>query len=402
MRIIYTALLIVLYPILKMGSRVNKKLAAKINGYNQVIPQKSSKQPVYWFHCASLGEFDMALPVMEELKQQIEGCQIIVTFFSPSGMEHYHKRNHVADSVYYLPYDIPSKLNTFIDQNNPVACFLVKYEFWPNLIYCLNKHNVKTVSICTVLRADQRFFKWWGGLFRKSLGQVNEFYVQTKQTHELLNRLNIRDVEVTGDTRYDRVLANKAKNEANLMIETFLGNEKAIILGSTWQIDEEILIPFLKGHDKKVIIAPHDISANHIEYITELVGADYCLYSSYQGEQCKFLILDTIGLLTSAYKYGTWAYVGGGFSGKLHNILEPAVYGLPVIFGPKHHRFHEAQSFIDHKFGFSIQQDSELFALVNTIESDLVQISARATAFVEENAGASKKIVTHFLIKHSS
>lgn len=402
MRLIYTALLFILYPILKMGSRLNKKLAVKISGYNQLIPQKSSKQPVYWFHCASLGEFDMALPVMEELKQQIERCQIIVTFFSPSGMEHYHKRNHVADSVYYLPYDIPSKLNTFIQHQKPVACFLVKYEFWPNLIYCLNKHNVKIVSICTVLRSDQRFFKWWGGLFRKTLRQVNQFYVQSNQTKELLNDLNILNVKVTGDTRYDRVIENKSKNDSNQIIETFLGNDKAIILGSTWPIEEARLIPFLKEHDKKVIIAPHDISANHIQFITELIEIDYCLYSSYKGEQCRFLVLDTIGVLTSAYKYGYWSYVGGGFSGKLHNILEPAVYGLPVIFGPKHHRFHEAQSFIDHGFGFSIQSVDQLNKLVHTIESNLPKISAHAIAFVEENAGASKSIVEHFITRHSN
>jgi len=385
-----------------IGARFNKKLNTKFKGYRQAIPKLPKNPSVYWFHCASLGEFDMALPVMEELKQQVNGCHIIVTFFSPSGMEHYHKRKHVADTVCYLPYDLPFHLNRFIRSVKPVACFLVKYEFWPNLIYCLNRNNVQVISICTVLRSNQRFFNWWGGLSRKTIRQVNQFYVQTKQTQSLLEQLGIPGSQVTGDTRYDRVLSNKARHETNQIIETFLGNEKAIILGSTWDADEELLIPFLKQHDKKVILAPHDISTNHIQFITELLSEDYSLYSTYKGQQCKFLILDTIGMLTSAYRYGTWAYVGGGFSGKLHNILEPAVYGLPVIFGPKHQRFHEAHAFITHAFGFSIQQEAQLYELVQAIESDLPQISARAIAYVEENSGAAKRIIDHYITKHSS
>ena len=377
----------------------NQKAKAWIDGrknYFDQLPDFSNKK-VTWFHCASLGEFDQGLPLMKLLKKEDPSTFIFVTFFSPSGMEHYHKRNHPADAVAYLPLDTPSNAKKFIALVQPQKSFFVKYEFWINLIHEAKRNGSKVYNISGIFRENQRFFKWHGGFFRKGLELFDWFFVQNESSKKLLNNLGISNVSVTGDSRFDKVLENKFNLERNPLIESFKNNEKLFIIGSSWPEDEAILFPWLSSYDGKVLIAPHDIKEKRIEQIqSQLDGA--IRYSEAKGEDLsnsKFLILDTIGQLSAAYSYGSIAYVGGGFSGNLHNILEPAVFGIPVIFGPKHVKFPEAEAFQKSGFGFSVNSTEELKKSYEHILRNNMEICQNASKFVQRNSGASQKILKH-------
>lgn len=359
-----------------------------------------SNQQVYWFHCASLGEFDQALPVINLLKEQDSSIYILVTFFSPSGYLHYHKRQHKADYVCYLPLDTPSNVRKFIHHFKPEKSFFVKYEFWANYIFEAKKSNSKIYSVSALFRADHRFFKKTGGFFRSVLKQFDHFFVQNSVSADLLTSIEITNYTITGDTRFDRVIENKNNLQKNQLLEDFLQTEKAFIIGSSWPADEEIICPLINQStfQSKCILAPHDISKNHIDQITGRIRVPYICYSELEKGKIlnneKVLILDTIGHLANAYSYGSFAYVGGGFSGSLHNILEPAVFGLPVIFGPKHKRFPEAELFITEGIGFSIQTTNEMSDVIKDIEKNYTKLMTTTADFVKSQAGASNKIIT--------
>lgn len=358
-------------------------------------------QRVYWFHCASLGEFDQALPVLNMLKERDPSLYILVTFFSPSGYLHYHKRSHKADYVCYLPLDTPSNAWKFIAHFKPEIAFFVKYEFWANYIFEAKKSNTKIYSISALFRTDHRFFKQSGSFFRSILKPFNHFFLQNRISADLLSSIGITNYTITGDTRFDRVIENKNNLQSNKLLEDFLSNEKAFIAGSSWPDDENIIIPLLNNSliGSKTILAPHDISENHIKQIIQKLNIPFIRYSEFEkGKELKgekILILDTIGHLANAYSYGYFAYVGGGFSGSLHNILEPAVFGLPVIFGPKHNRFPEAEMFIQEGIGFSIQTSDEMLVTIKNIEDNYDKLTTQTVNFVNNQAGASNKIITY-------
>lgn len=358
---------------------------------------------VLWFHCASLGEFDQGLPLMNLLKKEDPTLFLLVTFFSPSGYEHYHKRNHSIDFACYIPLDTPSKARKFVDHFKPEIAVFVKYEFWSNFIFTLKKNNAQLYSASTILRPEHRFFKWYGGYFRKTLKQFDYFFVQNESTKKLLASIGINNADVTGDSRFDRVIENKAQLQHNPILERFTKNAQSVLIcGSTWPVDEALLQEQFNGSIfDKVIIAPHNIDKKHISEIEELITVKYDKITSVSDtlEDSRILILDTIGQLSSAYSYATIAYVGGGFTGNLHNILEPAVFGLPVIFGPKHSKFPETESFIQHGFGFSISSKEELQTQLKHAQSNILSLSQKATFFVEQNAGASIKIAQYILKK---
>lgn len=380
-----------------MASRFNPKAKAWVEGrkdYFEHLPKRTDKKTI-WFHCASLGEFDMALPVMNLLKERHPDLFLIVTFFSPSGMEHYSKRKHSVDLALYLPSDSPANAKRFIDHFKPDKVFFVKYEFWSNYIFEAKKQNVQIFSLCSIFRENHRFFKWYGGFFRETLRQIDFFYTQNETSTLLLADIGIKNFLTSGDTRYDRVIENKEQLISNPRIEEFLKGEKAIIIGSSWPEDEKILIPFILKHPKqKFILAPHNIDEEIITHLeSQLSGTSR--FTDAHKEKSNILILNTIGHLASAYSYGKIAYIGGGFSGNLHNILEPAVFGLPVIFGPKFKRFPEASQFIHLGIGFSVSTSKELDAAMKKIEKNLLEISEKTRTTVVKNTGASKKIVTH-------
>ena len=315
----------------------NKKAKSWIKGRKNWRKQlENLPQNVIWFHCASLGEFDQGLPVMKEMKLNYTNHFLLVTFFSPSGMEHYSKRNHCVDLAIYLPLDTRQNAIDFIKLTHPKIGIFVKYEFWANYILVAKKQNIKLVSIATILRKNQIYFKAYGSFFRSILQSIDYFFVQNDATKTLLNSIEIENIEVVGDTRFDNVLANKRNFEFKLedsstkpsVFHDFLNGKKAIIFGSSWQPEEAILeetLSFLKN--EKIILAPHDVSESNVARLAKIFGNNSVRFTQFEKyNQQSILILDTIGHLSTAYYFGKVAFVGGGFTGQLHNILEPAVF----------------------------------------------------------------------------
>lgn len=398
MNLIYTLGIWFYGLMLRIAQFFNPKAKSWIDGrkdFWQRLPEIKD-QDVYWFHCASLGEFDQGLPLMDRLKEEDPDIFLLVTFFSPSGFEHYHKRKHRADYVCYLPLDTKSNARKFIRHFRPSHVFFVKYEFWANYISEAKQSGAKVYSVSALFRKDHRFFKWYGGQFRVTLRMIDYFFVQNQSSLQLLESIGINHATLCGDTRFDRVIENRRNVQPDELIERFLQGRKAFVVGSSWPEDEDLLENLIqaKSPEIPVIIAPHDISENHLQQIERRFGEAMVRYSAWNGEKGKdILLIDSIGKLANAYSYGRIAYVGGGFSGGLHNILEPAVFGLPIIFGPKHKRFPEAQAFIDAGAGFSVSGQEELDHAWKFILSDEAELSKRTKALVEESTGASERIM---------
>jgi len=357
---------------------------------------------VYWFHCASLGEFDQGLPLMNLWRQRYPHSFILVTFFSPSGLLHYHKRDHPADFVCYLPLDTAKNAQRFVGHFHPKAVFLVKYEFWINHISAIKRSGAALYSISTILRESQVYFRWYGHFFLNTLRKIDHFFVQNHATAKLLQLKGIDRVVLTGDTRFDRVLENKKSLVDNSIIRNFVGESYSVfIAGSTWEEDEKLLHELVRSSlFEKYILVPHNVDEKHIQSLIDRLSVEVVRYSDTHHNTSNILIVDSIGQLASAYSYAQVAYVGGGFSGNLHNILEPAVFGLPVIFGPKFSRFPEARSFIDTGIGYSVRTPKDLRQIVEKIRMNRDEISALSMQYVESNRGASDKIIAFLQTSH--
>ncbi|MEN9699198.1 MAG: hypothetical protein RLZZ301_396 [Bacteroidota bacterium] len=317
----------------------------------QKLPKTTNKR--FWFHCASLGEYDMALPLIEACVAANPGLEIVLSFYSPSGMQHYHKRGFEPHFVFYLPLDTPGAMHRLIGKLAADRLYLLKYEFWPNLLKQAQRQKLPVYSVSTRLRPHQLFFKWYGAYFRKALHRVTYFSVQDEQTRLLLRKIKIPSaaIELGGDLRYHRVVAAKKRvlqQNENELLKQFAADSPLLIAGSSWPLEEEILVNwFYSQASYKLLIAPHDLSAAHLQQLLQQFPDAVCYTDlTESATTARVLILNTIGHLSAAYRYGTVAFVGGGFSGKLHNILEPLAYGLPVLFGPKHAKFPEAAQFM--------------------------------------------------------
>ena len=381
-------------------SPFHRKAKSWVNGrkkYFKNLPKITSEN-VYWFHCASLGEFDKALPVMNAFKEKDPSIFILVTFFSPSGFEHYHKREHQVDFACYLPLDTKSNASRFIKHFNPKNVFFVKYEFWANYIFEAKRNNAKLFSISSLFRKNQAYFRPKAKFFPSILKQFDYFFVQNKESFELLNSIGIKKCIVSGDTRFDRVIENKKNLIHNDIIKEFKNNKTTFVIGSSWFPDESILIPIINNQifDFNFIIAAHDISENHIQQIIKTLKVPFVRYTNKsktsKTNSTNVLILDSIGQLANAYNYGNIAYIGGGFSGKLHNILEPTVFGLPVIFGPKHNRFPEASFFLENKIAKSIHNEKELIDAIKEFEKSFPILKSQIINIIEKQKGAASKI----------
>ena len=316
-------------------------------------------------------------------------------------MKHYHKRNYSVDQAIYLPFDTINNAKVFLQKVRPILAVFIKYEFWPNLILQCKKTNVKTISISTLLRKNQIYFKWYGGFFARVLRSVDFFFVQNQETKSLLESIGVVSIEISGDTRYDKVLEYKKNNAStNDILNQFTQEGPILIAGSSWEEEEKMIKKFLDLDAKnKVIIAPHNVNAKNIDRIQSLLdqpSVRYTQFKEYQGD--RVLILDTIGHLSSAYQYADYALIGGGFSGSLHNILEAGAYGLPVFFGPHHHKFPEAQSFIDGGIGFVVENAEQLSEKIKALGNQ-DDIKQKIEAFMQNQAGATNKIVTHSFIE---
>ena len=388
---------------LRIYSIFNQKIREGLDGrknWSSALENIPGNAVVLWFHCASLGEFDQGLPVMNTLKKRTPNAFILVTFFSPSGMKNFEKRSHPVDKALYLPFDTKINALTFIQKAKPKLAVFVKYEFWPNFILECRTSNVKLVSISTLLRKNQIYFKGYGGFFARILKNIDYFFVQNNETKCLLESIGINNIEVSGDTRYDKVIQHKeAATETDSILSKFSAKRPVLIVGSSWESEEKIIKQFLESNpETKVIIAPHNIKRANIERIENLLEQPTMRYTDFNEAHVeRVLILDTIGHLSTAYQHADYALIGGGFSGSLHNILEAAAFGLPVFFGPHHEKFPEAQSFIDEGIGFVVENAEQLSQKIKALENQ-EELKQKIEAFMQSQAGATDKIVNHSFI----
>lgn len=340
--------------LLPISSLFSSKMKLFINGRKEsfsVLKQKINPNKKYvWFHVASLGEYEQGLPVMEALKKQQPELGIVLTFFSPSGYE-IRKNNNIADVTLYLPLDTKANVTNFLNLVKPTQAFFIKYEFWPNYLSELKNRNIPTFLISGIFRENQLFFKPYGGFYREALKAFTHFFVQNETSKQLLNQLHFTNVTVNGDTRFDRVAQILEKDNQLNFIETFKNNTKTIVIGSSWPQDEAFLIPYINENKQNVkfIIAPHNIKEDQIQNIKNQLKKSVVLFSERKGKNLAdfdVFIIDTIGILTKIYSYAEIAYVGGGFGTGIHNILEPATFGVPIIIGPKYQKFQEATDLV--------------------------------------------------------
>ena len=403
MGFLYSLAIFLLRIVLRLASLFSEKAKLSFEGrskWKEQLQEIPKTAPRIWMHCASLGEFDQGLPVLFALKEKFPEHLIIVTFFSPSGMEHYQKRIHCVDYALYLPLDTQNNAVQFAALIQADYALFVKYEFWRNIIREVKKSGTKMISIATLLRPKQIYFRWYGGFFKAILFQFDFYFVQNKETLLLLNNIGITNTLEIGDPRFDKVLMLRESLKTlpeNSTLSSFLNGQKAIIVGSAWKEEVRIIIDYAQAYPtQKIIIAPHDISVKNCESILNRCNGKAQFYTKYKQEiDSSILILDTIGHLSSAYNYAKLAFIGGGFSGKLHNILEPAVFGLPIIFGPKYSRFPEAEGFLSKGFAKSIHTSQEFIAACNILLEEEQELESKIKLFVEDQKGAAMRIVSH-------
>jgi len=349
-----------------------------------------------WFHAASLGEFEQGRPVIEKLKLEQPDTKILLTFFSPSGYE--VRKNYAgADIVCYLPLDTASNAKRFVKLVNPSKVIFIKYEFWPNYLLELQSAKVPVYSISAIFRPQQVFFKWYGQWYRNLLSTFKHIFVQDESSLQLLEKYEITNVSVAGDTRFDRVYDLFKQAKQLPLIADFCKGSKVLVAGSSWGKDEEILVRYQIEHpDLKLILVPHEIHKAHIDAISELLDGKLIRYSEANSSNIQSfncLVVDAIGILSSIYRYATVAYIGGGFGVGIHNTLEAAVYGVPVVFGPNYQKFREARELIEVGGAFSI---SDYKTLEIQLDKLLLDTNAGNCAgeYVKKNTGATELIMS--------
>ena len=371
-----------------------KKIAAEID----------HSAPIVWFHCSSVGEFEQARPLIEWYKENATNYKILLTFFSPSGYE-MRKNYPLADWIYYLPVDTASNARKFLGAVKPEKAVFIKYEFWYNYLNELRKRGIKTYIVSAIFREDQVFFKPWGGLFRKMLSSFTALFVQDELSGKLLESIGIKDnVTICGDTRFDRVNQITASSKEFPAISKFSNDSFTILAGSTWPPCEEILAATVKNFSKvKLVIAPHEIHKEHIAKILETFkGYKLVKFSDIKDESdprletSNVLLIDCMGILSSIYRYGDFAYIGGGFGVGIHNILEAATYGIPVAFGPKYQKFKEARDLVALQGATSVRSQEEFYALLDKLVKNKPVREERGKVcldYVKKNLGATEKII---------
>ena len=401
-------LFIILYNIgVWVASFFSKKVRTMWKGEHRtfrVLREKIDPNAMYiWFHAASLGEFEQGRPIMEAIRREHPGYKILLTFFSPSGYE-VRKNYDGADIVVYLPIDTKRNASRFLRLTNPVMAFFIKYEFWSNYLHMLKERHVPTFSVSSIFRPNQIFFRAYGKGYGKVLDCFTHFFVQNEESRDLLKSIGIDCVSVTGDTRFDRVLQIRDAGKSLPIVENFVGGTAedrphVFIAGSSWPPDEDIFIRYFNEHrDWKLIIAPHVIGDDHMKQILGTLERKTVRYTEATTENvvgAECLIIDCFGLLSSIYRYADVTYVGGGFGVGIHNVLEAAVWGKPVIFGPNNKNFQEAQGLLKAGGGFEITSYDDFVGVMRKLADDkaLEQSRERAGGFVESLAGATRQIM---------
>jgi 3-deoxy-D-manno-octulosonic-acid transferase len=418
MLFIYNLIVVLADLILKIVALFSKKIKLFVEGRKSVFNVLSNKIKYYdktiWFHAASLGEYEQGLPVMERMKSRFPNHLIVLTFFSPSGYE-VRKNNTIADVTVYLPLDTQSNVEQFMKIVRPDMAFFIKYEYWPNYLNALQNREIPTYLISGIFREKQVFFKCYGGFYRKALDAFEHFFVQNSSSKELLLKLGKTNVTVSGDTRFDRVFAILNQNNQLDFIEKFKDNSLTVVVGSSWPKDESLLVDYINSSNNvKFIIAPHNINKDQIADLKNQISKKTILFSSINFnvlEASKLaehdvLIIDTIGILTKIYSYADIAYVGGGF-GKpgVHNILEPATFGVPIIIGPNYSHFAEATALVKMEGCTSISNQEELNETFDKLlqNSDIrLEKGHICSTFVEMNKNATEIIMNYIIQKKTN
>lgn len=377
-----------------------------VNGRKDIVSQLASwrkqhaSDEVIWMHCASLGEFEQGRPVLEALRRQYPSKKLVLTFFSPSGYE-VRKNYNGADLICYLPADTPRNAKRFISILRPQAALIIKYEYWANYFFECRKQNVPLFIVSGILRKDQRFFGSMNAFWKKVLDGVTHFFVQNNETQQLLASIGYTNVTIAGDSRFDRVvdIAQQAKEFED--IQKFKSNSFCIILGSSWPQEEQMMQAWIQANsDSKLIVVPHEIDEAHIASILQLYpqAVRWTRREGIDLAQTQVLILDTIGMLSSIYRYGDLSMIGGGFGKGIHNTLEAAVWNIPVLFGPKIDKFEEAKELIKIKGGFVFRSADELSYLLNRFKQnrgECVVAGERAGQYVKSATGATTHVLQH-------
>ena len=395
---------LLLYIISPINVKVRQWTNGRKNIFQKIQSQLKNNEQRVWFHAASLGEFEQGRPIIEALKLEAPNLKIVLTFFSPSGYE-IQKNYAFADYVFYLPNDTKKNAKKFIELINPKYVVFIKYEFWYNYLKTLNKLNIKTYLISAIFRKNQIFFRWYGKQYSKMLSYFTYFFVQNEESKQLLNSLNYNNVEITGDTRFDRVYEISKNVKKIPKINEFCENSTVFVAGSSWKADENIFIKYINNNNKlKYIIAPHEINDNNINRIInsiKLKTIKYSIINNINIAEYQVLIIDNIGLLSSLYQYGNIAYIGGGFGSGIHNVLEAATFGLPTIFGINYKKYMEAVELIKKNAAFSISDYNSFEEVMNNLLSDSNKYNKsvkNAKKYVEDNRGA-KDMIVNFLTK---
>jgi 3-deoxy-D-manno-octulosonic-acid transferase len=403
---IYNIIVLLASQCLKIFALFSPKLKLFVSGRKSVFSTLESEiqtnDKTIWFHAASLGEYEQGLPVMEAVKQYYPNHKIVLTFFSPSGFE-VRKNNSIADVTVYLPLDTLSNAKQFVQLVHPEKVFFIKYEYWPNYLNELKKQEIKTYLISGILREKQAFFKWYGGFYRNALKTFDYFFVQNEGSKTLLKSIGFTNVKVSGDTRFDRVVAILDRDNSLDFIEQFTNTTTTIVIGSSWPKDEELLINYINNSSDSVkfIIAPHNIKADQLVQLKSSIHKKTILFSEKEHVDVSnfgVFIIDTVGILTKIYSYADIAYVGGGFGNPgVHNILEPATFGIPVVIGPNYSHFSEATALVNLGGCMSIQNQTQLneaFDLLLQNEDERLEKGHICSTFVQMNKGATQTVMS--------
>ena len=405
MKFIYNIGIYLLYFIIFITAFFNSKAKQWINGRKNVFKKISEYdnegKKTVWVHCSSLGEFEQGRPIIDKIKAQHSEYKIVISFFSPSGFE-IRKNYKNADLVTYLPLDTAKNAKKFISLIKPDIVYFIKYEHWYHYLKTLFINKIPVFLVAANFRSDQLFFKPFGKWYRNVLRLYTKIYVQEESSVKLLEKFNINNVTISGDTRFDRVYENSLNAVEFPKVRAFKNNKFVIIAGSTWEQDENILIEYINKSNKdlKFIIAPHVISESNIKRIESQIKVSSIRYSVFEESDAPnytVLIIDNIGILSSLYQYGDIAYIGGGFNAGIHNTLEAVTFGLPVIFGPKYHKFREAIELLKQQLGFSISNytdfESQADFLIEKPEV-IFDINQKSKELIKSNSGATSKIIS--------
>jgi 3-deoxy-D-manno-octulosonic-acid transferase len=391
--------------LIRLAAPFNIKASQISKGRKQVFSEIRAKikydKPIIWVHCASLGEFEQGRPLIEAIRKQLPEYRIFLTFFSPSGYE-IRKNYELADYIFYLPADTKRNARNLIELIRPEKVFFVKYEFWFHYISELKKKNIPLYLVSAIFRRDQQFFKNtpWGKWYREMLFGFSHFFVQDEQSVQLLDSIGITNVTRAGDTRFDRVAEIARNGKTISLIEKFKGNSLVVVAGSTWKPDEELLAQYIHNNPEiKFIIAPHETKSGNIERLINLLKSPVICYTEASEESVmnrQVMIVDTIGVLSSIYKYADLAYIGGGFGVGIHNTLEAAIFGMPIVFGPNYRKFHEAIRMVELGIAFPVKDFSSLEKNLNLLLNDANKralISQKCLSFTYQNIGATRLIL---------